>query len=86
MQRRFSLLFASWLLLLAACGDNPNDPMQEVAGSYTATTLSATRGSTTFNLLEAGALHQPSIALELRGRDDLSHSPASSSNNSSTFA
>jgi hypothetical protein len=56
MQRRFSLLFASWLLLLAACGDNPNDPMQEVAGSYTATTLSATRGSTTFNLLEAGAL------------------------------
>jgi hypothetical protein len=56
MQHRFSLLLASWLLLLAACGENPNDPMQEVAGSYTATTLSVTQGSTTFSLLEAGAL------------------------------
>ena len=57
MQRTFSLLAACMLLLLAACGDNPNDPTpQAVAGSYAATVFSVSQGSTTVNLLDAGAV------------------------------
>jgi hypothetical protein len=63
MQRTFSLLAACMLLLLAACGDNPNDPTpQAVAGSYAATVFSVSQGSTIFNLLDAGAVIEMTLS------------------------
>lgn len=67
MQRACSLLSAFWLLLLSGCGDNPNDPTQQiVAGSYTATALSVTRSNTTVEMLEAGAFIE--ITLTTQGQ------------------
>lgn len=56
MQRRSCLPLVGMLLLLGACGDSPNDPTAQVAGSYSATVATVTQGSFTLNLLQAGFL------------------------------
>jgi hypothetical protein len=57
LQRASAALACAFALSVAACGDNGPNVLtpQSVAGTYVATTLLATTGGTTTNMLASGA-------------------------------